>query len=129
MATSRFTGARRAQGLLVLCLLTACQWSQAGIVIRAGTCSAKAFIDGSGVLADGDNIQGLSVNVVDATSDVKKYADYLKGIEGYGQYCVSTTAAVGIAGGRLQASPVKGNPYHYLLSGKASKLANVLTKR
>lgn len=129
MAILKFTKRQLAQGSLVLCLLPACQWSQAGIVIRAGNCSATAFINGSGVLADGDNIQGLSVNVVDATNDVKKYAQYLAGIGGYSQYCVATTAAVGIAGGKLEASKVTGNPYHHLLSGKASKLAKVLTKR
>lgn len=125
MATSIFAGGRAA---LALCLLAACGWAQGGIVIRAGECSAKAFISGSGVLADGDNIQDLSVNCVSETSDVKKYTQYLNGIGGYNNYCVATTVAVGKAGGVLKTDKLPTNKYHCLLAGKASKLANVLTK-
>ena len=128
MATSILAGQWRARALLALCLLAAGNWAQAGIVIRAGECSAKAFINGSGVLADGDNIQGLSVNCVDATSDVSKFRQYLDGITGYNSYCVGTTVAVGKAGGKLQADAVQGNRYHCLLAGKASKLAQALGK-
>jgi hypothetical protein len=128
MKTSIFAGKRSMRILPVLCLLAACHWAQAGIVIRAGQCSADAFKQGSGVLADGDNIQGLSVNCVDKTSDVSKYRQYLDGIGDYNSYCVATTAAVGKANGTLKPDKQKGNPYHCLLSGKASKLATVLTK-
>ncbi len=117
--------------LAAACLLAAFGGAAAapGIVIRAGACSADAFINGSGVLADGDNIQGLSVNCTTATSDKSKYANYLNGIGGYTSYCVGTTAAVASAGGKLKTDKVAGNPYHCLLDGKASKLAGALTKR
>ena len=128
MATSNLAGQWRSRALLALCLLAAAHRAQAGIVIRAGECSAKAFINGSGVLADGDNIQGLSVNCVDATSDTSKYQQYLTGITGYNNYCVGTTVAVGKAGGKLKTDAVQGNRYHCLLSGKASKLAQALGK-
>jgi hypothetical protein len=128
MATSISKGAGRAW--LALCLLAACSWAQGGIVIRAGACSADAFRSGSGVLDDGDgNIQGLSVNCVSETSDVKKYANYLNGIGGYNSYCVATTVAVGKAGGVLKTDKLPTNRYHCLLAGKAKNLANVLTQR
>jgi hypothetical protein len=120
--------ARRHKALLALCLLAACECASAGLVIRAGQCSAKAFIDGSGVLADGDNIQGLSVNCTDATSNKDYYTKYLNGIGGYTSYCVATTIAVGKAGGKLKQDALPNNQYHCLLAGKASQLANVLTK-
>lgn len=113
--------------LLVAGLLAAP--ASAGIVIRAGECSADAFINGSGVLADGDNIQHLSVNCTDDTSDKKKYTLYLSGISQYNNFCVATTGAVQNAGGKLVKNKVPGNKNHCLLDGKASKLAGVLTAR
>jgi hypothetical protein len=118
--------------LAAACLLAALGDAAAapGIVIRAGACSADAFVKGSGVLADSDgNIQGLSVNCTTATGDKSKYANYLNGIAGYTSYCVGTTAAVASAGGKLKTDKVTGNPYHCLLAGNAGKLAGALTKR
>lgn len=101
-----------------------------GLVIRAGQCSASAFKNGSGVHvgSDGDSISGLSVNCTTKTSDKAAYANYLTGITGYNQYCVATIAGLKKAGAKVVRDPVKGNRDHCLLSGKASKIADKLTK-
>jgi hypothetical protein len=131
MAISTLASAGQARAVLAAALLAACGWASAGIVIRAGTCSADAFKAGAGVLvgADDDTIQHLSVNCTDDTNDVKQYANYTAGIDNYNSYCAATKAAVEKAGGILVKAKVDGNKYHCLLAGKASKLAKVLTKR
>jgi hypothetical protein len=131
MAISTLVSTRLECAVLAAALLSACGWASAGIVIRAGTCSADAFKTGTGVLvgADDDTIQHLSVNCTDDTNDVKKYADYTTGIDQYSSYCAATKAAVEKAGGVLVKDKINGNKYHCLLAGKASKLAKVLTKR
>ncbi|MDD1794532.1 hypothetical protein L4D06_03120 [Enterovibrio makurazakiensis] len=101
-----------------------------GLVIRAGQCSATAFKNGSGVhvSSDGDTISGLSVNCTTNTSNKSVYSNYLTGIGGYSQYCVSTVAGLNGVGAKVVKDPIKGNSEHCLLSGKASKIAGKLTK-
>ncbi|CZF81434.1 hypothetical protein GCE9029_02607 [Grimontia celer] len=101
-----------------------------GLVVRAGQCSATAFKNGSGVhvSSDGDTISGLSVNCTTNTSNKAAYSNYLNGIGGYSQYCVSTVAGLNKAGAKVVTDPIPGNPEHCLLSGKASKIATKLTK-
>ncbi|WP_028025345.1 hypothetical protein [Enterovibrio calviensis] len=101
-----------------------------GLVIRAGQCSATAFKNGSGVhvASDGDTISGLSVNCTTNTSNKAVYSNYLTGIGGYSQYCVSTVAGLNGVGAKVVADPIKGNSEHCLLSGKASKIAGKLAK-
>jgi len=98
-----------------------------GLVIRGGTCSAAAFKAGA-ELAQDDTITNLSVNCTTASNNKANYAAYTGGIAG-ANFCVGTQKAVQLAGGRLVTNPQPGHPLHCLLSGKASKLAGVLTRR
>lgn len=99
-----------------------------GLVIRAGTCSANAFKNGSGVTVSDDYVSNLSVNCTTDTNNKANYQNYLQGIAGYGQYCVATMKSIGIVGGKIKKDPVDGNPNHCLLAGKATELAKKLTK-
>ncbi|WP_407334168.1 hypothetical protein [Enterovibrio sp. 27052020O] len=103
---------------------------KSGLVIRAGQCSATAFKNGSGVhvSGDGDTISGLSVNCTTQTSDKAKYTNYLTGITGYNQYCVSTVAGLNGVGAKVEPDPLPNNADHCLLSGKASKISGKLAK-
>jgi len=102
-----------------------------GLVIRAGQCSAEAFKNGSGVhvSAGGKYISNLSVNCTEATSNPANYNQYLNGIGGYANYCVTTIDKLTRVMAKLSQDPVRGNPFHCLLSGDPKKIASKLTRR
>ncbi|NHZ33329.1 hypothetical protein [Massilia rubra] len=110
-----------------LCVMAAGPSMADGLVIRGGTCSADAFKKGAELSQD-DTITNLSANCTSATNDKTKFAAYTAGIPGP-NYCVGTLAAVEKNSGKVKSDPKTGNPLHCLVSGKASKLAGVLTRR
>lgn len=106
------------------------------LVIRAGQCSAEAFINGGG--GDDKYITSLSVNRVKGTIDDMKAkfpnrannaANYYTGIQGYGQYCVAREGELEMIGATLTADKQKDNKFHYLLSGKPDDIVKKLTKK
>ncbi|NHZ93139.1 hypothetical protein F2P45_29625 [Massilia sp. CCM 8733] len=98
-----------------------------GLVIRGGTCSADAFKKGA-ELAQDDTITNLSANCTSATNNKANFAAYTAGIAGP-NFCVATMIAVQKNSGKVKLDPKPGNPLHCLVSGKASELAGVLTRR
>lgn len=112
---------------VALCLFTMGSGMAAdGLVIRGGACSAKAFKDGAELVQD-DNITNLSVNCTTATNNKANFAAYTAGIAN-ANFCVGTLLAVQKNSGKVVPDPQPGNPLHCLVSGKASKLAGVLTR-
>jgi len=97
-----------------------------GLVIRGGTCSADAFKTGAESAQD-DNIIGLSANCTTASKSKSDYAAYTKGIKG-DKFCVATMQSIEKINATIKLAPLDDNKLHCLVSGKASKLANVLTK-
>jgi hypothetical protein len=103
-------------------------YSYAGLIIRGGQCSANAFERGAELVSREGYITGLSVNYTRATSDKARYARFLQGIDGYGQYCVATDEGIGKAGVKLVEAPIQGNPLHAKLNGYSQDIAKKLTR-
>lgn len=104
--------------------------SYAGLVIRRGECSAKAFENGAEIANEG-YIQGLSVNYTNRTSDKNQYDQFLQGIRDLGgreQYCVAIDDNLTKKGVKITPDPITSNPLHAKLSGKAKDIAGALTK-
>ncbi len=102
-----------------------------GLVIRGGTCSAAAFKNGAATsqAVKGDYyLTGLSVNCTTATNNKANYTNYLNGIDMYPNYCVATIDSLERLGVKITPDPVKGNPYHCLLDGKAKDIAKKLVR-
>ena len=113
--------------IAVTILISYPQFSYAGLVIRGGQCSAKAFETGA-EFEDQGYIQGLSVNYTHQTSDKGRYEEFLGGIGGYGQYCVAVDDNLTKKGVIITPEAIQGNPLHAKLKGKSRDIALALTR-
>ncbi len=101
---------------------------QKGLVIRGGSCSRQAFIDGAEhVSPDGSYITNLSVNCTNATSDKANFVNYLTPPP-YGQYCVAKWSALEKLNVKIKKDPITGNDLHCLVSGKTKDIVAKLTR-
>ncbi|MGB7442669.1 MAG: hypothetical protein WA919_16520 [Coleofasciculaceae cyanobacterium] len=113
--------------IAVTILISYPQFSYAGLVIRGGQCSARAFEEGAEYVDQG-YIHGLSVNYTDQTSDKNQFEEFLVGIEGYRQYCVAKDDNLTKREVKISLDPIQGDPLHAKLRGKSSNIALGLTK-
>jgi hypothetical protein len=97
-------------------------YSSADKVYRAGTCTAKFFETGTGVVIGADGkMSNVSTAVAPGQTDATVGAYFPNKKMG-----VATYGAIVKAGGAVVASPTSANPYHSTLSGITPAVAEGL---
>ncbi len=100
------------------------------LVVRGGQCLPSGFAQGSGVVVDaGGKLQGVSVNSAPGRTVQELTAPNPQtGYPGvpHNQVGVTTVGAVRAAGGDVEPTPTRTNPYHATLSGLTPERASSL---